>query len=687
MVLRRIVDRIRSSLEIKVVLQTAVDEIATTLNLDRCSFFWYFHDTNRVQIICENQSSKPHAQKGQASSTSPHSYIGYYPLNTFDALSTAIAQGKLVVHHGGAGQFGLNRWFRKRQSPLAASTYKNPLNANSRANVLVPLEVYEGSIGFIACAANQPRRWTTSEIELLQAIAQQLEIALKQAQLYEQTQKQAQRERLVNQIATQIRGSFELETILRGAIAQLLEVLRVDRCLVHLVDDPNQSLTQPTTYKLQTAKQAVQSTSHEKHLYEVCRAPFQPSVDAFDVTGPITQWVIHNRRRVVISDITQDARIGADNSEYQRAEIKSSLVIPVQTKDTLYAILYLNQCTQVRYWSKNDQKLAQAVADQLAIAIQQAHLYAQTQHQALESAAQAQKLAITLQELRLTQAQLIHSEKMSSLGRIVAGIAHEINNPMNFISGNLPYIEAYTQDFITLLKAYQANPAHSHPSLPALAEAMELDFLISDLPRILASMKVGVDRVQAIVQALRNFSRLDEAQCKIVDLHEGIESTLVVLRSYIREDVKISRNYGTLPQVECYPKQLNQAFMNLLLNALDALNHYDRPHKEISIATNLVSDDEHGAAIVQVVIADNGPGISPEIQSKIFDPFFTTKDVGQGTGLGLTVSYQTIVNQHHGRLEVYSQPGLGATFLIEIPLCQPRQPVTPIRLKEPAIAQ
>ncbi|HEY9615764.1 MAG TPA: GAF domain-containing protein, partial [Microcoleaceae cyanobacterium] len=386
--LRRIVDRARTSLELKVVLQTVLDEIAGLLQLDRCSFFWYFHDTNRVLVVCESIrkpgkcSPLPHREADSSS------MLGYFPLETFGMAATAIASGELIVNHGtGATGSALNHWFqhwvntvRGQPAPSVCPIW------GAVANVLVPLKTQEGSIGFIACLTEQPRHWAAAEVDFLQAIAQQVETAVSQAQLYEQMQQQARRERLVNQITAQTRQSFELEKILTGAIGQLLDALQVDRCLVHLVEQDI------------GAGELAQVSC--RHLYEVCRSPFPSSLNDFDPNGPITQWVIQHRRRVVIRDVTQDDRIGTDNLEYQKAQIKSSLVVPSQSKDTLYAILYLNQCSQVRYWSKNDQKLAQAVADQLAISIQQAHLYAQTQQQAAESAEQAKHLAATLQELR-----------------------------------------------------------------------------------------------------------------------------------------------------------------------------------------------------------------------------------------------------------------------------------------------
>jgi GAF domain-containing protein len=278
---------------------------------------------------------------------------------------------------------------------------------------------------------------------------------------------------------------LDTETILTEAIAQLLEALEVDRCLVHLVEDLSNSeiveLNPENALSLAGVQSAIATTRGDvfrrKHLYEVCRPPLSTSIDDFDTHGPITQWVIQNRQLVMIPDIAQDERIGQANLEYQKAQIKSSLVIPVQANGVLQALLYLNQCSHIRYWSKNDHKLAQAVADQLAISLQQAYLYTRTQQQAAHSAKQAQKMSAMIEELRLTQAQLIHSEKMSSLGRMVAGVAHEINNPVNFIYGNIPYVENYVSDLIRLVQAYQTYYPQPEAPIQKLAEANGYRFL------------------------------------------------------------------------------------------------------------------------------------------------------------------------------------------------------------------
>ena len=283
---------------------------------------------------------------------------------------------------------------------------------------------------------------------------------------------------------------------------------------------------------------------------------------------------------------------------------------------------------------------------------------------------QATQLENTLRELQRTQTQLIQSEKMSSLGQLVAGVAHEINNPVNFIYGNLNHIGAYSQDLVSLLELYQQEYPNPSPNILAAVEEIDLDFLLEDLPKLLSSMKVGAERIREIVISLRNFSRLDEAAVKSVDIHEGIDSTLMILQSYLkakpnRPEIQVIKSYGKLPNIECYAGQLNQVFMNILNNAIDALEMGWQDRIEmpiIRISTGIVDN------LLKVSIADNGPGMTPEIVNKLFDPFFTTKPIGKGTGLGLSISYQIVVEKHQGQLRCFSQPGVGTEFIIEIPV-------------------
>ena len=310
-----------------------------------------------------------------------------------------------------------------------------------------------------------------------------------------------------------------------------------------------------------------------------------------------------------------------------------------------------------------------------------AEIERQITEQALKQ--QNQRLEETLMELKRTQAQLIHAEKMSSLGQMVAGIAHEINNPISFIDGNLVYASDHCDGLLKAIQLYQQEYPQPSDVIQEEIEALDLDFMQADIKKIFESMQVGSQRIIDIVKSCRNFSRLDEATFKNVDIHEGLDSALILLHSRIHSndyipDIDVVKDYGELPPIYCFPDQLNQVFFNLLNNAIDALEeaqekrniknkNTDNSKNTLRIRTYLHSSLDSDNKIC-ISIADNGVGIPEEIQAKIFDPFFTTKPVGKGTGLGLSMSYQIITNLHHGALGCFSTVGQGTEFVISLPL-------------------
>ncbi len=429
-----------------------------------------------------------------------------------------------------------------------------------------------------------------------------------------------------------------------------------------------------------------------------------------DLPRAIVKYVARTGSNLVLSHAACEGAFTNDPYVVEH-QLKSLLCTPIVNGGKTLGILYLENNLTRAAFTRDRLEILKILSSQAAIALENALLYAnleakvQERTHALNQANDALneknlRLSQTLETLKHTQAQLIQTEKMSSLGQMVAGIAHEINNPVSFIYGNLNHAGEYLEDLFNLIFLYQTHYPAPIEEIQEAIKQMDLDFLLEDLPRLLSSMKSGAERIRQIVLGLRNFSRLDESAMKEVDLHQGIDSTLLILQSRLAcpkggPTIEVIKEYGKLPPITCYASQVNQVVMNILNNAIDAFDMWDRlgqhsPEEQghYSISSLAGSDvlpvdvSTPGTCLprivlrtevrdrdwVQVRIADNGPGISEAVRLKIFDPFFTTKPVGQGTGLGLSISYSIVVEKHGGELRCISTPGEGTEFIIALPI-------------------
>ena len=643
--LNQINNEIRSTLDIEEILTSACRLLGQALQSSRVSI-----------LVKESNTDKTLVTRGEYNAGDYPIQLGMkVPMTDNPHLTAVVSQQESLAVTKFLDFPGLNQQTRniaealEIKSMLAVATrYQGEMN---------------GIIGLHQC--DREREWTDWEQQLLEGVASQLAIAINQAKLYSKTRRQAERESLLRLIGNQIRSTLDLGTILETAVREVRQLLQCDRVIIYQFQDNWQG----------------------KVVVENMTVPW-PSI--------LGDMGADKCFRGDYAELYQQGRVKAINDIFNaglepchvefldRLQVKANLIVPIVTSRSeedsiptagssnlkfpgkLWGLLIAHECGDTRNWQRQEMELLSQLADQMAIAIQQAELYSKVREAAVKSQAQTQQLQAAFQELRSTQQQLIQSEKMSGLGQMVAGIAHEINNANNFIHANLFHAQEYFQLLNEALELAGNACPEAAEAIVRINEELELDYIREDFGKLVNSMREGSARIRSIVMTLRNFSRLDHAELKPVDLNEGLESSFMMLQNKLQTNIKINKQYGSLPPVKCHASQINQVFYNLIDNALDALQSALKPG-ELTIRSWQSEPDW-----VTISVRDTGSGIPPEIQDKIFDPFFTTKPVGKGTGLGLSVCYQVVVQAHGGKLSCVSQVGEGTEFIVELPLTNQR---------------
>jgi predicted ATPase/signal transduction histidine kinase/tRNA A-37 threonylcarbamoyl transferase component Bud32 len=482
-------------------------------------------------------------------------------------------------------------------------------------------------------------------------------------------------------------AALDLSTVIKAsqAISEELVFDKLLNKLMHIVME--NAGAQTGLLILQKAEKLLVVAKATMAEEKVIVLPFVAVEKRPDLPLSVINYVARTQKTIVLDDASQE-RLFTEDPYIVKKKPKSIVGLPIIYQGKLTGILYLENRLTSRAFTEQKLQILSLLCAQISISIENSNLYQYLQsnlqeleikNRALKASEtrereKANQLEIILQELQNTQMQLIQSEKMSSLGQMVAGIAHEINNPLSFITGNLSHTSDYTKDLLRLIELYQQNYPQPASEIQDLIEIIELGFLIEDLPQTLQSMQVGADRISEIVRSLRNFSRLDAMEKKPSNIHEMIDSTLMILQNRLkaqpkRPTINIIKEYGNIPIIQCYPGQLHQVFMNILANAVDAIEEsaetgeITKDNLQIRIHTQVNQEN-----YVIISIADNGPGITEDVRQKLFDPFFTTKPVGKGTGIGLSISYQIVVEKHQGQLNCISAPGEDTEFIIKLPI-------------------
>ncbi len=725
--LHRITRRIHQAIDLQSILNTTAQEVQQFLGTDRIKIY-KFHPDGSGQVVAEYLGSDRRL---------PSLYGLNFPADDIPAESRQLyidTQIRTVVNV----ELGLIGQSRLRDTETGEIFEKDwtlrPLHPchkeyltvmGVKSSMGVPI-LQQGKLWGLLVSHHATHHVITEEhLQGIKLIVDQLVIAITQASTLAQAQEKAAQEACINHI------SALLHNLDQADFAQALT-----ESVAALGGSGGRLFFQPQLLGVP------QSREQQPKLFTTGTQPLlherSPSTAIEEYHGWVEHFQAGDQETWAIDDIYQVSALRNLQPTFRNTAIKGLLIIPLTVRqqiigylsifrdgfnsETLWAGEFDPDARQsyprqsfdlwrqsvtgsVKPWLEGDKLLATALSQQFSLAIEQHELYHQIQalntnleHQVEERTLQLQQsntqLAKALQDLQQAQTQLIQTEKMYSLGQLVAGVAHEIDNPVNFIHGNLIHVGEYTKSLISILELYQLDNAQPNQDIREAAKALEMEFLVEDLPKTITSMKAGTERIRQIVASLRNFSRLDQSDLKTVDIHEGINSTLMILHHRLKAKsgqpgIEIVKEYGVLPLVECYAGSLNQAFMNLLSSAIDSLESRngndsleprdgnsgggDLPERsalganppKITIETTLINKDQ-----VAIKIAHNGLGIPQEQRDHLFDPFQSVKPSKKSSALGLSISYQIIANQHKGTLVCSSAPEQGVEFAITLPLRQ-----------------
>jgi len=489
--------------------------------------------------------------------------------------------------------------------------------------------------------------------------------------LMSELEEKARREKLINYINSALRSTLNLNQIFGTAVDELAQALKAPDCAIvcrgRKPSDPPLIVEAILDAPLFASEREGIGDGEEDE-------PFVPRVETGRFDRQLCEFVLAHKstyerredsdgrlmKTFLFFDPIRDQAFQSIKNSESLAQMSSLIVQPMMYGEESKGVILIADRDTHRAWTPVELELVKSVAGQVAVAVEHGELVEELSSKNEDLWSKNMNLDAKNLELRAIQSQLIHQEKMASLGRLVAGIAHELNNPINFVHGNLPYLREYFEDLKKLIDSLDKLAGENKPAVDELKNKMRYDFLITDLDHIIADLNEGADRIRYIIRNLRSFSRLDEAELKEGSVREGIESTLKILSQYYgRDKIPVDSDFAELPPILCYPGQLNQVWMNLLSNAAEAVLSVPAP----LVSVKTVKEDNR----VKITISDNGSGIPPDVQSKIFEPFYTTKPVGQGTGLGLSICH-SIIERHGGEISCLSKVDEGTSFIIKIPI-------------------